>query len=132
MRHEFEVNLKPVRPRPRIDPSPQPAKPHVPPLRRTLALAYQIVDYVKRNDLRNIADFCRQAHITSPRATQILGLLILSPRIQEQILAGDDAALKGLREETIRPYLKEIVWSNQEKIWKRLLSQKAQGQLYMR
>jgi hypothetical protein len=123
MRHEFEVNLKPVRPRPCTDLSPQPAKPYVPPLRRTLVLAYQIVEYVNKNDLRSMADFCRQAHITSPRATQILALLLLSPRIQEQILVGGDAALKGVREETLRPNLKEIVWADQEKAWKKLLSQ---------
>ena len=83
MRYEFLLDLKSVRPGPR--PSSERTRPRVPPMRRTLVLAYQIRDYMIANRLPTLSAFCECAHITRARASQIMNLLHLSPRIQEKI-----------------------------------------------
>jgi len=119
MRYEFKTELAPVRPKPVL--LPQNQRMRVPPIRRTLVLAYQIADYMKANKITMLSDFCLTAHITRARATQIMNMLHLSSRIQEEILIADDLNLSGLREETIRPLLKEIFWSDQDARWRKIL-----------
>jgi len=114
MRHEFEVELRSVMARPKPEP-----KPRVPRIRRTLVLAYQIAAYIKGNDITSLKDFCRHANITPARGTQIMALLNLSPQIQEEILLGDWRVLLKLAENNVRHIVQELLWENQESLWKR-------------
>lgn len=118
MRYEFVVELKPVWPKPRAGPTL--SRLNTPIIQRTLVMAYQIADYMAANNLLMFKDFCRHAHITAPRATQIMNMLLLSPRIQEQILSGDTPKVHRLRERDIRPLLKEAFWPRQEELWQTL------------
>ena len=119
MRHEFVVDLKPVREKP--SPIPEIMRPRTRPVRRTLVLAHQIGEYIDSQQISDLKDFCQRVHITRPRATQILNLLSLSPRIQEQILLGADPNINKMSEMAVRPLLKEAAWSRQEDLWGGLL-----------
>lgn len=121
MRYEFSVELRRIKPN-----IPEPPKPRVPPIRRTLILAYQIADYMKARGIISLNHFCRQAQITSARGSQIMSLLNLSPAIQEQILT-DDNAVKDFAERQLRHIFQESLWKKQEVLWRTLVSCRALG-----
>ena len=120
MRYEFEVELRPVRPKPAVQSGAQ--RPRVPPIQRTLVLAYQIVDYMRNNGLTTLSAFSVSAGITQSRVTQIMRVLHLSARLQERILAGDTGPIGDLSEPAIRKILKEPNWSRQEEMWESLMT----------
>lgn len=115
MRHEFEVDLKPVWHR--LPGCPRPPKRRIPPIRRMLVLAYQIKDHMTAHKVRTLTEFCRRTGITPARGSQIMSLLQLSPRIQEQILLEESARHYDMSEYVIRPILKELIWEFQEETW---------------
>lgn len=115
MRYEFEMELKPVLRKPRGKPGSPTS--NVPPIRRTLVMAYQIVGYMAANKIPTMKVFCRQAHVTPARISQITNFLYLSTRIQEEILMEDSPIIDGLRERDIRPLFREVLWSRQEDLW---------------
>lgn len=117
MRYEFDLPMEPVRPKPA--PSARPVR--QPPLRRSLVLAHQMADYMASNGVATLAAFCKVAGITRARGTQIANLLGLSPKIQEEILCDRIPRLEGITEWTIRPLLREPIWSLQQEAWERLL-----------
>ena len=114
MRHEFDIDLKPSLPKP--PPRPKPIR--APAIRKTLIMAYQIADYMAANNIRTLKEFCWRAHITRARATQITNMLFLAPSIQVQILMGEGEQLLELREDALRPLLKEVFWPRQEEMWR--------------
>ena len=113
MTFEFDLNLKPVRHKDK--PPPKPSK--EPGIRKALVTAYQIADYMRLNQIPTLKAFCRHANITPARATQIMRLLQLSPRIQENILLNDPGALAKLTEHNTRMVSKRLLWDEQEVIW---------------
>ncbi len=116
MRHEFDVELRSAVAR------PKPAtKPRLPPIRRTLVLAYQIADSMKGNGISSLKAFCRRAGITSARGSQIMALLNLSPAIQAEILLGDRRPLLKIAERQIRHIVQEALWTRQEELWRALM-----------
>lgn len=113
-RYEFDVELKSASRQATI---PGASAQPVPPIRRTLVTAYQIADYMWENNMSMFKTFCHYAHISQPRATQIMKMLHLSPRIQEQILMDNDPQLFKLSEVDIRTLLHETSWALQEELW---------------
>ena len=57
-------------------------------LARMLALAHLIERKIETGELANYNDAARSLGVTRPRISQIMGLLALSPELQEQILLG--------------------------------------------
>jgi len=119
MRYEFEVETKLVWHRPLEELKPK--KPKAPPIRRTLVLAYQISNYMAAHKITTLGAFCEHANVTPARITQILGLLHLSIRIQEQILMDESPKLYKMTEWAVRPLLKELYWPHQEELWRAIL-----------
>ncbi len=117
MRYEFEVDLKPVWHKP--PPTTVPVKGRIPPIRRALVLAYQVREYMTAHKVQSLTAFCRLKGITPARVSQILSLLQLSCRIQEQIILENSVRLYGLSEYVIRPLMKEVLWETQEELWKK-------------
>lgn len=116
MRYDFDVALIRVRHKPVA--KPEPKKRAVSPLLRTLVLAYQISDYIRMHKISSQKAFCRHAHISTGRITQIMRMLQLSPRIQERILVERDSRMDKLSEPAIRHITMQIVWDSQEETWK--------------
>ena len=118
MRYEFEVDLKPVWHR--LPSIVEAEKPRVPPIRRTLVLAYQIADYMAAHKIETLPVFSKFAHVSPARISQILNLTRLSPRIQEEILTSDRPELQRVTEIQVRPIVAEVFWPKQEELWKTL------------
>lgn len=117
MRYEFKIELKSVAHKIRGD-SVRIKANDIPPIKRTLVLAHQIADYIRINNLSTLKEFCRYGNISSGRLTQIMKVLLLSPRIQTEILTSNDVRLFNLSEVKLRPLLHEIAWPKQEEMWR--------------
>jgi hypothetical protein len=85
-------------------------------------LAYQIADYMAVNQIQTLPGFCKHAHVSPARVSQILNLMRLSSRIQEEILTADSPELSRLTEIKVRPIVAEAFWPHQEKLWQALKS----------
>ena len=87
-----------------------------------LALAHEIDRRLRAGELPDLATVARRAGLTRARVTQILGLLLLAPDIQEAILSlplftrGRDP----LPERALRPLVAEPDWTAQRRLWARL------------
>ncbi len=67
-------------------PSSQAAVGRVPRVTRLLALAHRIDEMIRSGELRDWAEAARLVGVTRARMTQIASLLLLAPKIQEDIL----------------------------------------------
>jgi site-specific DNA recombinase len=87
-------------------------------IRQNLILAHQInqVASERKCTLKEIANWIG---ITHARICHIENMLLISPRIQEEILFSDDKALSGIPEYKLRDITKELDWNKQQELWKR-------------
>jgi len=92
---------------------------HLPRVVRQLAFAHEIDRRLRVGELSDLATVARRAGLTRARITQILGLLLLAPDIQQDILAlppftrGRDP----LPERALRPLVAEPDWTAQRRLW---------------
>lgn len=77
---------------------------------RMLALAHYVERLVESGTLRDYAHSSRILGITRARMTQIEGLLLLAPSIQEQILVG----IILVSERQLRRTLGSMLWEEQK------------------
>jgi len=89
-------------------------------VRQNLILAHQInqVTHERNCSLRDIAQWVGIVH---SRICQIANMLLLSPRIQEEILLSDSKALFNVPEYRLRDITTEVDWSKQQGLWDKLL-----------
>ncbi len=93
--------------------TPQP--PDVPPtgrvprVTRMLALAHKIDRMVRNGQIADYADAARRLGLTRARVTQVMNLLLLSPEIQELILAGEMV----MSERQARELVRVVSWAGQ-------------------
>jgi len=89
-------------------------------VRQNLILAHQINQVATERNctLKEIASWIG---ITHARICHIANMLLISPRIQEEILLSDDKALSSIPEYKLRDITKELDWNRQQEIWNRLL-----------
>jgi len=66
------------------------------------AIEWQVL--LKTGEVSNQADIARRERITRARVTQVMGMLRLTPRIQEQILAPPESVGRpAISERALRP-----------------------------
>ena len=89
-------------------------------VRQNLILGYQINEVTKERNcsLKKIANWIGMIH---PRVCQIVNMLLLSPKIQEEILFSEDKALFSIPEYKLRDVTAEIDWNKQQALWNKLL-----------
>jgi hypothetical protein len=58
----------------------------VPRVARLMALAIRFEQLIREGAIRDYAELAELGHVTCPRVSQIMSLLLLAPDIQEQIL----------------------------------------------
>jgi hypothetical protein len=64
---------------------------------RQLALAYAIERAIEAGEFRSYGDVARALGITQPRVSQVTGLLLLPPAVQERVLLGEaGVGIRGL------------------------------------
>ena len=103
----LETRLPGRRRRPRFVPGPSRAA-------RMLALAHHIEQLIKDGELADYADAARRLGLTRARLSQLMNLLLLSPRIQGALLVGD----LDLSERQLRPIAAEADWQRQVEMWR--------------
>jgi len=75
------------------------------------------------------ADLARLANVRHTRITQIMGLTLLAPDIQEAILflPRTDGRLAPIREHHIRPIAAVLDWRKQRRVWGGLVGSRDSG-----
>ena len=81
-----------------------------------MALAIKYQGMVSRGELQDYADIARLGYVTRARATQIMNLLHLAPKLQEQLLFPEEhPALAGITERDLRDIASAVYWEEQRK-----------------
>jgi hypothetical protein len=96
--------------------------PRVPRVARLLALAVKLDGLVRNGTLRDYASVARLGHVSRARVSQLTGLLLLAPDIQEEILflspthsGRDQITLRHLQPIALVP-----CWRRQRQLWRQL------------
>ncbi len=94
----------------------------VPRVARLLALAHKINGMIEVGEIRDLADAARQLGLTRARVTQITNLLLLAPRIQEEVLSMDpiDAGREPVSERQLRTVVADPDWTDQYELWRKI------------
>lgn len=118
MRFEFTVNLKHVNHRSqhcymtRITKEPK--------MRQDLILAHQLQELMEKDKMVTIRQISKWVGLTYRRILQIMDILYLAPRIQEEILFSEEIKIYRINERKTREITKEILWTKQIEEWKKL------------
>ena len=119
MRTEFKVTLKQARTAYRRRDK---AKfKNEPQLRQFLILAYQIRNIRRKNPQRTLQEISEWLGLSRGRISQILNLLFLASKIQEQIILSDEKTLFSIPEHKVRPLIKKLNWDRQKEFWASLI-----------
>ena len=88
----------------------------VPRVTRLLALAHRFDAMIRSGELRNWGEAARLAGVTRARMTQITRLLLLAPKIQEDILnlSNVTRGQDPITERALRVVVAHVDWQNQE------------------
>jgi hypothetical protein len=89
-----------------------PDPPRIPRIARLMALAVKFQDMVDRGEVRDYADIARLGYVSRARLTQIMNLLLLAPRIQEELLLASAANFE-IRESQLRLLVRHEFWQDQ-------------------
>lgn len=79
-------------------------------LARMLALAHYIERLIEAGEVASYGEVARALGLTQPRVTQVMGLLFLSPAIQERVLLGEMSTTSG----SLMRVAREAEWESQE------------------
>jgi ParB-like chromosome segregation protein Spo0J len=89
---------------------------------RQVALAHALRQRIDDGEFADQAAMARVLGFTRARISQMFDLLLLAPRIQEEILFLQDAPGKqAVRERDLRPITLLPLWSEQQRAWRALL-----------
>lgn len=89
-------------------------------VRQNLILAHQISQVTKERNC-SLRDIAQWVGIVHSRVCQIANMLLLSPKIQEEILLSDSKALFNVPEYRLRDITTEVDWDKQQELWNKLL-----------
>lgn len=118
LKFEFKVALKPVHYKSyrcrmtKISNEPK--------LRQYLVLAYQIQETLAEGKATDLGQIAGWLGMTYTRLKQITNLLLLCPKIQEEILLINTDKILQITERKIRDITKEIDWQKQVILWNNL------------
>jgi ABC-type multidrug transport system permease subunit len=117
MMFEFEVNLQHVNHRSqrcfmaKITKEPR--------IRQDLILAYQLKELIEQGKGITLKQIAGWLGITYERVLQIMALLLLAPKIQEEIIFSEEIKIYRLSERKIRATTKETIWDKQFRAWQK-------------
>ena len=92
-------------------------------LTKLMALVIRYDQLIRAGHIKNRADLSQLAEVSQARVTQLMGLLLLAPAIQEEILTlpTTDARVDPISERDMRPIVAEPNWVKQRALWNRLV-----------
>ncbi|MFH0739413.1 MAG: recombinase family protein [Candidatus Omnitrophota bacterium] len=91
-----------------------------PPIRQNLILGYQISEVIKEKGC-SIEEIANWLGIIRPRLCQFINMLLLSPKIQEEILLSEEKTIFNIPEYKLRDIIAEVDWNAQQKLWNNLI-----------
>ena len=91
-----------------------------PKLRQYLVLAHQIQETISEGKAKDLGQIAGWLGMTYTRLKQITNLLLLCPKIQEEILLINTDKIQEITERKIRNITKEIDWQKQILAWNKL------------
>ncbi len=94
----------------------------VPRVARLLALAIRFEELVTGGVVKNYAELARLGYVSRARVTQIVNLLQLAPKIQEEVLflPAQSSGRDSVTERALRSLAAEPDWRMQRRMWRRL------------
>ncbi|MCX5679331.1 MAG: hypothetical protein NTZ95_01485 [Candidatus Omnitrophica bacterium] len=90
-------------------------------LRQYLVLAHQIQETISEGKAKDLGQVTGWLGMTYTRIKQITNLLLLCPKIQEEILLINSDKILQITERKIRDITKEIDWQKQIILWNNLV-----------
>lgn len=88
-----------------------------PQIRQNLILAHQIQNLISTGKAKNLKQVASWLNISNVRICQITGMLLLAPKIQEEILLSNDKKLFEIPEYKIRSIINQLIWMKQKEMW---------------
>ncbi|TWT71558.1 hypothetical protein [Crateriforma conspicua] len=95
----------------------------IPRIARLMALAIQYEGMLRHGEVGDMIELAEHAHVSQPRMTQIMGLNLLAPDIQEALLNLPPQQGKcPIHEKRLRPLATMLLWSDQRRAWAAICS----------
>ncbi len=123
LRLEFDADLKQTRPAKRRWAKERELEKQ-PRLRKTLILAYQL-QKILEDGQTTAKQAAKWLNMHEVRIDQILNFLMLSPKIQEEIICSENRVSLAIPEYKLRPVMNEVDWHKQDEMWRELLQNQA-------
>ena len=91
----------------------------VPRISRLMALAIHCDELIRDGVVTDQSELARLLHVTQPRMTQIMNLLLLAPDIQEDLLflPRVEHGKDPVHEKMLRTVVAEVDWGRQREAW---------------
>ncbi len=118
-RFEFEIDIKKVAHKNRWNKAKEIKK--EPTILKNLILAHQLQQLRDTGQIKSIKKASQWLNLHHVRIDQIMNLLLLCPKIQEDILSLSMFKLKQIPEYKLRPIAHELDWQKQQELWQELL-----------
>jgi len=96
-----------------------------PQLRQNLLLACQIQALMDKDKAKDLKEVSGWLNLSQQRINQVMSLLFLSPRIQEEIVLQNDPCLFEIPEYKLRIITDELEWDKQYTMWQKLAQKTA-------
>src|SRR5262245_35979096 len=98
----------------------------VPRVSRLMALAIRFDVLLRSGAVADISELARLAHVTQPRMTQIMNLILLAPDIQERLLflPRVESGRDTITERLLRPVAALVSWTHQRDLWRKMISRR--------
>lgn len=94
---------------------------HTQRISKLMALAIRFDGLLRDGTVKDQSELAALAHVSQPRMTQIMNLLLLAPQIQEELLHLPKVMGKDvITEKLLRPIVAEVDWATQVAMWGRL------------
>jgi len=91
---------------------------HIQRISKLMALAIRFDRLLCDGTVKDQSELAALAHVSQPRMTQIMNLLLLAPEIQEQLLHLPKVTGKDvITEKLLRPIVAEVEWATQVALW---------------
>lgn len=85
---------------------------------KLMALAIRFDGLLLDGTVKDQSELAALAHVSQPRMTQIMNLLLLAPEIQEELLHLPKVTGKDvITEKLLRPIVAEVDWATQVEMW---------------
>ena len=96
----------------------------IPRIAKLVALASRMQSMLDSGQVESYQQLAELGRISQPRMTQIMGLLLLAPDIQEELLNLPEIiqGKAAIHEKLLRPLTMQIDWCVQRKMWNRIKS----------